>query len=198
MLKIDGIMRGIARWLAYAGGAVLLSIVILTCISIIGRRIDALGHGAFLTENLPFLAAALQWFAPVEGIYDLTEMGTAFAIMAFLPWCQINRAHAKVDIITTALPAGGNKILAFLWEILFAFVITVIAWRLFEGMASKYAYGETLFLLKVPFSGEPVPIWWGYAACFFAACIATIISWWSAAVHGLELLGNAPGLEDGA
>ena len=190
MPAIDRAMRLAARWLALAAGVVLLAIILLTCISIVGRRLSTLGHSDVVEGSLPALAPLLQGFAPIEGIYDLTEMGVAFAIMAFLPWCQITRAHAKVDVLTAVLPGTANRALAFVWELVFALVVTLIAWRLYEGMAAKLSYGETLYLLKVPFTGEPVPIWWGYAACFAAACVATLVTWWSAFAHALELAGR--------
>ena len=191
MARIDAVMRALARWLALAGGAMLSLIVVLTCVSIIGRRLVTLGHSAFVEGTLPFLAPVLKWFSPIEGIYDLTEMGVAFAIMAFLPWCQMMRGHATVDVVTSALPERGSRSLALIWEIVFALAITLIAWRLFEGMAAKRSYGETLYLLKIPFSGDPVPIWWGYLGCFIGACIATLITWWSVLVHALELAGRS-------
>ncbi len=56
------------------GGVVLVLLTIMTCISIVGR--------AGLTIGL----------RPVKGDFELIEAGVAFAIFAFLPWCQFTRS----------------------------------------------------------------------------------------------------------
>ena len=64
-----------------------------------------------------------------------------------------------------------------------ALVILLITWRLFAGMQDKLRYGETTFLLQFP-------VWWAYAACLGAACIACIVSLYCAA---LRLTGKRAG-----
>ena len=64
-----------------------------------------------------------------------------------------------------------------------ALVILLITWRLFAGMQDKLRYGETTFLLQFP-------VWWAYAACLAAACIACIVSLYCAV---LRLTGKRAG-----
>lgn len=172
MDRVDRIVRALARLLALAGGAVLVALVAVTCVSVLGRALDGAGHSPFVAEWLPALASMLQAAAPVLGDFELVEMGTAFAVMAFWPWCQLERGHATVDIVSRALPARADGALAIVWEIVFALVVTLVAWRLLEGAQDKARYNETTFLLGWP-------VWWGYAAAFAASCVATLAAWWA-------------------
>jgi TRAP-type C4-dicarboxylate transport system permease small subunit len=148
-------VRLLARWSAAAGGAVLVVLVLMTCISIFGRALTFAGLG------------------PVKGDFELLEAGIAFCIFAFLPICQLNAAHATVDVFTSPLPAGFNRVLVAIWEVLFALVMALIAWRLYEGMLTKLQNGETTFLIQFP-------IWWAYAASLAPALVAVVVAFWSA------------------
>ena len=158
----------VAKAMALLGGAVLLALVGVTCLSISGRWLSGVLQGAFDGISGPGVELARS-IGPIRGDFELVEIGVAFAIMAFLPWCQLTRAHASVDIATSAMPDRVEKGLALLWEVVFALVLIVIAWRLYAGMEAKARYGETTFMLQVP-------VWWGYAATFAASVIAATVA----------------------
>ena len=185
-------MFSIARAMALFGGAVLVLLILVTCVSIIGRTANTIGHSEFTTTYIGILGSWLQKLGPINGDYELVEAGIAFSIFAFLPWCQLNRRHANVEILTGLLPPTPNRFLAFVWEALFAFIIVLIAWRLAYGLVDKMKYNETSFLLQFP-------IWWSFAASLFAATIAAIVSLYSAWLHFQELVtGKATDLMDGS
>ena len=188
MYTIDVWMRRLARAFAYLGGAVLVALVLVTCASVLGRAFATMGHSPFVAQWLPFLASPLQAFSPVTGDFELVEAGVAFAIMASIPWCQLSRGHAKVDVLTAFLPGAANRTLMLVWEVVFALAFALIAWRLYEGLLAKQRYGETTFMLRFP-------IWWGYAACFAASVVATLAAWWSVVLHGIELLSSRGAVE---
>ena len=171
----------LSRIMALIGGGVLLLLVLLTCLSVIGRSINTIGHYDFVQENLGFLSAILIKFSPINGDYEIVEAGIAFAILAFFPWCMVNRGHATVDIFTAFLPVTGNRFLAFVWEVIFVVALVVISWRLYVGTTDKMRYGETTFLLETP-------VWWGYAACFAASLVAALVAVYSMYMRGRELL----------
>lgn len=150
-LTIGSAVRWLAKTLAILGGFVLFVMIIITCISIFGRAFIFLG------------------LAPISGDFELVEAGSAFAVFAFLPWCQLNRGHASVDIFTNFLPKSANRWIDFIAEILMGFAIIIIAWKLWDGTISKSKYGETTFILQFP-------IWWAYAASLFAASIGCVIA----------------------
>ncbi|MFC3615345.1 TRAP transporter small permease [Lutimaribacter marinistellae] len=135
------IIETLAVTLAIAGGLVLLAIVALTCISIIGRALVPLDIGV----------------GPIRGIYDMTEIGMAAAIFAFLPWAQFRDAHARVDLFQSAMADGMIRIFDLLFNLAMFVVATVGTYRLFLGMQDKLSYGETTLIAQIP-------VWQGYTA----------------------------------
>ncbi|MEM9330331.1 MAG: TRAP transporter small permease [Pseudomonadota bacterium] len=178
---MNRVMQTLARWMALLGGVVLMCLIAITCISVFGRILNTIGHNPYVKENVAMLSSWLTKAGPIVGDFELVEAGVAFAIMAFLPWCQLNRAHATVGLFTGFLPGASNRIIALIWEILFAFVIVVITWRIFVGTTDKMRYGETTFLLQFP-------VWWGYAACTFAAGVASLVAIYSVWCHITDVL----------
>ncbi len=170
----------LARAMAILGGLVLVSLIVITCLSVLGRMANTLGHSDFIKDHLSFISAGLIRLGPIKGDFEMVEAGVAFAIVAFLPWCQITRSHANVKLLTASFSAGANRFLSFAWELIFALVMVVIAWRLFVGTTDKFRYGETTFLLQFP-------VWWGFAACTAAAAIAAFVALYSAWLHAREL-----------
>lgn len=118
----DRVLGRLARGLAYVGGTVLTLVAVIVCVSIIGRKLDAFGLG------------------PVPGDYELVEMGTAFAIFAFLPWCQYARGHVAVALLTDRFGAHLSRMFALIADALIALVAVVILWRLYLGFGEKFPY----------------------------------------------------------
>lgn len=174
--------------MALLGGAVLILLIAVTCLSIIGRSLNTIGHSDFVETSLSAFSDVLKSFGPIVGDFEIVEAGVAFAIMAFIPLCQLTRGHAKVELLTAFLPLKFNRFLAFIWELIFAIVLIVIAWRLYVGTTDKLRYGETTFMLQFP-------VWWGYAACTFAAFIAAFVGIYSLYLHFNDLKSEPSGLE---
>ncbi|WP_150523561.1 TRAP transporter small permease [Roseibium sediminis] len=172
----------IARLVAYIGGVVLTLLVLLTCVSVLGRGLNTFGHSGLVTDFSEILSNAIisTGVGPVTGDFELVEAGIAFAIFAFLPICQLKGGHATVDVFASFMSDGFNKFLRTFWEVLLTAVIILITWRLYEGMVSKMEYGETTFLLQFP-------VWWAYAASFVAAVVASLVGVYCAAARMIEL-----------
>lgn len=136
----------LARVMALLGGAVLILLTVANCVSIMGRALVPFDLG----------------IGPVRGIYDYTEIGVAAAVFAFLPWCQLNRGHATVEIATPLYPAVMNRALDVIIDVLMLAAASVIAWRLYLGMLDKASYGETTLIAQVP-------LWQGFAASLVGA-----------------------------
>ena len=150
---LDKLALALARALALAGGVVLLGITLLTCVSIIGRVFVPLDIG----------------LGPIRGIYDMTEIGMAAAIFAFLPWAQFKEAHARVDLFQFAMPRKADQFLDLLFNAGMAFVAAVGTYRLYLGMQDKLSYGETTLIAQIP-------VWQGYAAGLIGAVGFVIVS----------------------
>lgn len=165
---LDRLAQGLARLFALAGGAVLLALTLLTCVSIIGRLFVPLDIG----------------LGPIRGIYDLTEIGMAAAIFAFLPWVQYREAHARVDLFQFAIPPKTDHLLDLLFNAGMAFVAAVGTYRLYLGMQDKLSYGETTLIAQIP-------VWQGYLAGLVGASGFVIISIFCTLRALLRVTGHA-------
>lgn len=148
--QIYPFVRWIARTAALIGGAALLILVGTTVASIVGRNFTPWG--------------------PIPGDFELVEAGVAFAIFAFMPWCQLNRGHATVEIFAARLGRVLNNIIDLVADLLLLAVWIYLGYRHYLGTLDKQSYNETTFILQFP-------IWWAYAAALagFAVIILTAV-----------------------
>lgn len=183
-------MNTLAKTMAVLGGIVLSLLIILVCLSVIGRSLNGFFHGPFATLLPGFSQWALNaGVGPINGDFELVEAGIAFAIFAFLPLCQLTGGHASVDIFTARLPAGLYRLLRAVIEVVFALVLIMIAVQLFEGMSTKLRNGQTTFLLQFP-------VWWAYAASLVGAIATAVVATYVAAVRVLEFFTSRSVLTD--
>ncbi|MAY85486.1 MAG: C4-dicarboxylate ABC transporter permease [Pseudooceanicola sp.] len=186
------VMMGLSKLMAALGGIVLSFLIVLTCVSIAGRLLNGLFHGSFMQSIAPGFSdwAIGAGVGPVNGDYELVEAGVAFAIFAFIPLCQITSSHASVDLFADFFPDWLDRLLRMLTEIVFAGVLILIAWRLYDGMISKQRYMETSFLLQFP-------VWWAYAASLFGAVVSALVSCYVALVRIYEFFTRRRVLDNG-
>jgi TRAP-type C4-dicarboxylate transport system permease small subunit len=178
-------MTNLSRFMAILGGIVLTALIILVCVSVLGRTLNGFLHSGPVVAVLGDFAKTLldAGVGPILGDFELVEAGVAFAIFAFIPFCQITGGHATVDIFTSMLPLKANRLLQMVIDIVFAGVLILIAMQLYEGMLSKMQYRETTFLLQFP-------VWWSYAASLVAAVVSAIVSVYIAIIRMGEFFGN--------
>ena len=139
----------LARWSAIVGGIVLVALTVMIVASISGRALIGLGLG------------------PVPGDFELVEMGTAVAVLFFLPWTYLKGGHATVDLLYMHLPAWAKRAVIIVSDLLMLVVWLILTWKLYEGMVEKKQYMETTFILAMP-------LWWAYAACLVGAVIGCL------------------------
>lgn len=189
---MHGYVDRLARVFALLGGIVLTVLIVMVCLSIVGRSLNSLLHGDLLQSAIPGIADTLLALGvgPINGDFELVEAGMAFTIFAFLPLCHLSGGHASVDIFTQNLSPLANRVLRMVTELIFAFVLVVIAYQLFQGMLSKRATGETTFLLQFP-------LWWAYVLSAVAAIVAAVVGVYVAGVRVLEVTTGKDILPDG-
>ena len=158
-------VRAVALALAVAGGAVLVFIVAVTDLSIAGRALIPLG------------------LRPIQGDYEIVEAGTAFAIFAFMPWCQFNRRHASVDIFTARLPPDVLRFIDLLVDVAFVVVIAFIIWRTGIGLGDKIRNGQLTFILQMP-------VWWTYAVAMIGGVAWVAVSLYCLAESAVALIAR--------
>ncbi len=131
-------MYRLAEWLALVGGVVLVAITLMVVTSVTGRALTSIGLG------------------PVQGDFELVEVGMAVAIFFFMPWCYVKAGHATVDLLYMHMGPAGRRAIQVVSDLLMLGVWLVLVWQLGLGMLEKKEYLETTFILQIP-------IWWGYA-----------------------------------
>lgn len=177
--------------MAILGGLVLSALIVMVCLSVLGRGGNTFANWDALEAAMPGLSAALlsTGIGPVPGDFEVVEAGIAFAIFAFLPLCQLKNAHATVDVFTSLMPKSFNTFLKAFWEILLTLAILLITWRLGVGLMDKIDNGETTFILGFP-------KWWGYAASFVAALVASFVALYCATIRTQAALKGQPSVLD--
>lgn len=143
--------NGLAKWLAVAGGLVLMAMTAMVVASIIGR--------------------ALLWagLRPITGDYELVSVGMGFAVFAFMPWAHIQRGHALVSLVTDSFGVRANAWILVITDVMMLAMASFIAWRLYYGMMDKFAYNETTLLLRFPLG-------WAYAMGLIGAVVLALVS----------------------
>ncbi|EPX79083.1 TRAP transporter small permease [Litoreibacter arenae] len=166
--RIGRVLGVLCRWLAYAGGFVLVAAALVTVVSVIGRY---------------FVFAGL---APVRGDFELVEAGCAIAIFSFLPWCQLNRGHVTVDVLVDRMPARAKAVLGLVGDITITVLSGLILWRLYLGFGEKFPYGSDTFRSVLGMGSKPyypettyeleLPVWIPYGLATIGAALFFVVS----------------------
>ncbi len=163
----------LARIMALAGGLILVGLTALTCLSILGRAFVPLGIGP----------------GPVPGIYEITEIGVAVAVFAFLPWTQLTRGHAAVDLLKPVFGGPLNRGLDLVIDLGMLAVALAGTWRLWLGMLDRIAYGDTTLILGWP-------LWPGYALALGGAGAFSLVAGFCVLRSGRALVGGGTDADD--
>jgi len=132
LLEHDPVERGLivaGKAMAIAGGLLFIALIIMSLVSIIGRK---LGLGS------------------VSGDIELMQAGTAVAATAFLPYCTLLGEHIKVDFFTENLRASLKRPIDGVTEVLFAIVSGILTWRTVLSAIATYESHEVTTLVSLP------------------------------------------------
>lgn len=114
---------------AIVGGLIFVAIVVMSIISIVGRKLFA---------------------APVPGDVEVLQMAAAFASASFFAYCHLNGGDVKVDFFTAkASPATVHRLDA-LGSLLVGLFGALITWRAGAGAWAIKEAGETSMILGWP------------------------------------------------
>src|SRR4051812_45219095 len=102
----------VTRPLAIAGGLLMLLMAIMVVTSVVMRWL--------INYSVP-------------GDIELVQIATALAVFSFLPLCQAHRGNIMVDTFTTKLPRRAQRALDAVWDLVYAGMAALIAWRLAIG-----------------------------------------------------------------
>jgi len=138
----------LTRPLAIAGGFLLLAVAGMVVVSVVMRWLTAYS---------------------VPGDIELVQIATALAVFSFFPICQGVRGNISVDTFTTWLPQRARDALDALWDLLYALVALVLAWRLAVGAIDTLRSHTVSMMLGLP-------IGWAIAACAAMAALLAAVA----------------------
>ncbi|MFO1283171.1 MAG: TRAP transporter small permease [Burkholderiales bacterium] len=149
----------IAESFAYIGGAIFVAIAVLSVASIVGRAI---------------------WSAPIQGDYELVQLGGAVFVSLTLPLCQMRRGNIIVDFFTVRARPATRARLDAAGALVLGLVMALLAWRIAVGTLDIREAGETTAILGWP-------IWSAYAAMFPGVALCAVAGF----VTAIEYLREA-------
>ena len=127
-IYMDKLIRKFSEIFAILGGLSLVLIVTITCLNVIGRKVNL----------------------PIPGDIELIELFICISIFFFLPYCQATRSNIKIVIFSKLFPYKLNKCLDFSSTIFFLLFSCLLLWRMFLGGLDFYNYNETTMVLNIP------------------------------------------------
>lgn len=126
---LPALLGTLARWLAAAGGLLLVAIALMTVASVAGR--------VFLSS-------------PIQGDVELVQLACAVAVSWFLPWTQWQRSNIMVDFFTAGASDVTRRRLDALGTLALGLVMALVCWRTAAGGLAARDNEEVSMLLAVP------------------------------------------------
>jgi len=154
----------VCQALAVAGSLVFTALVVMSIVSITGRKL---------------------WSAPVPGDVELLQMCSAFAASSFFAYCHLNRGDVKVDFFTERLPQRWVHGLDAAGSLLVGLFGLLIAWRSGAGALMVGGAGETSMILGIP-------LWIGQALMVPGFGLLAVAGFYMAAWHLRKVHGRTP------
>jgi TRAP-type C4-dicarboxylate transport system permease small subunit len=107
--------------------------------------------------NVGSVVGAIIW-KPFPGDFELTEMGTAVAVFAFLPYCQLSDANVTADIFTSGASDRWKAIFRLAASVAALAFGLILCWRMYDGLLDQKADHYTTAILQIPHWIAFVPI----------------------------------------
>ncbi|NDY93473.1 TRAP transporter small permease [Ideonella livida] len=117
------------KTLSVLGGLLFVGLVIMSIISIVGRKLAS---------------------APVPGDMEVLQMVAAAASASFFAYCHMNHGDVKVDFFTANVSPRVNHGLDAVGSLLVACFGALLCWRAGAGALSTLEFGETSAILGWP------------------------------------------------
>ena len=122
-------LYALCKAFAIGGGLLFVLLVLMSLISIVGRKLASM---------------------PIPGDIEIMQMGTAIASAAMLAYCEMMRHHLRVDFFTAKLSPKNQNRLDALSHLLLALFSVLIAWRTGVAAISLQEAGEKSMMLLLP------------------------------------------------
>lgn len=119
----------IVTWWGIFGGTVFCLLVLMSIVSIVGRKLFS---------------------SPIEGDMELLMMGAAVGSAAFLAVCELEDHHIKVDALTTWMSVPARAVLDVIAHGLLALAAAVLTWRTALYVEESFQNMEVSPLMLIP------------------------------------------------
>ena len=119
----------LSKYFAIGGGLIFVALVIMSVVSIVGRKLFAF---------------------VVPGDVEILQMSAAVAASTFFAYCHLMHGDVKVDFFTHNLSPRKVALFDAMGSLLVAGFGALIAWRTWAGAMSLREVGETSAILAWP------------------------------------------------
>lgn len=126
---VGQLLLTVSRWAAILGGVIFVALVVMSIVSIVGRKLAS---------------------APVPGDVEILQMVAAFASALFFAYCHMKRGDVKVDFFTAKMSPRIVQTLDAFGSLLVGLVGLLLAWRTAAGAITVQQSGETSMILGIP------------------------------------------------
>jgi len=148
-------LLAVCKVVAILGGLVFVALVVMSIVSIVGRKVAS---------------------APLPGDVELLQVCSAFAAASFFAYCHLVGGDVKVDFFTQHLRPSRVHALDAIGSLLVGLFGALIAWRSFAGAMSVKESGETTMILQLP-------LWMGQILMVPGFVLLAAAGFYMAALH---------------
>lgn len=145
---ISASLEIMAKWLAILGGVVLVLVLLMVCTSVSFRAVGLM---------------------PIQGDFELLQVGLAVVVGSFLPWCHSQGNNMFIDFVTTRLSRRNQNKLDAISGLLVSIMLALIAWRTGAGAFASYVSGEVTMI-------RGFPIWVSYLLMVPGLCLTSLLA----------------------
>jgi TRAP-type C4-dicarboxylate transport system permease small subunit len=107
---------------------------------------------------------------PIDCCYEIVVLLGAIAIGFSIPQTTLDRAHVRMDFMTSKVSGPWRKVLGTGTRFLGIMVFGVLGWRIFRLGENLAQSGQVSAVLELP----EYPVAYGISACCFVVCLVLI------------------------
>ncbi len=155
-------LMAISKLASVIGSFVFVALVLMSIVSITGRKIFS---------------------APVPGDVEILQICSAFAASTFFAYCHLIGGDVKVDFFTAHAKPSTVHFLDMLGSTLVGLFGVLITWRTAEGVMMVKEAGETSMILDLPLWAGQMLMLPGFV---MLAMAGFYMAFWHARQMGLE------------
>ncbi|MCK8779512.1 TRAP transporter small permease [Rhizobium sp. NTR19] len=168
--RLFSLARSVITGWALLGGVVTLAVVVVQTASVV--------TGIF--------------GAPVPGDFELTELGIAVAVFAFLPYCQLTDANVTADIFTSGLGKRTQSALVLLSSVIALVFAILMAWRTWLGAENQFDYDYQTAILQIRIGYAFIAIVISLILLTVAAIITIVESYQGVVTRSQNVITDGP------